>query len=197
MGEKGIEKTLNMDKIDQVVGKVFTALTWLSIIAVLIIMAITVVNVITRAFFRYPIFGVVDISEVFLSIVALCALPIVTMFNEHIKVDLVADRLPQRLQDALTCFNLSACAIMLVIISIFTFLKAGRILELGTSSGALHISFYPIYYLISAMMMVSAICAFYNLLHFLATGDLILQNTFSEIKIRFLKAKEVKEVDVQ
>ena len=181
-----------MDKIDRVVGVLFTVLTWFSIIAVLIIMVITTVNVVTRSFFRYPIFGAVDVSSLILSIVALCALPVVTMFNGHIKVDLVADKLNPKAQDVLIYFNLLLCAAITIIMSINTFAKAERIYLLGSMTGSLAIPFYPVYYLIAVMMMVSAACAIYNMLHFFITGVTIKADSFNNLKSRLEKGKEEK-----
>ena len=189
MKKEKTEKAYKMDKVDRGVGIVFTILTWFSIIAVILITIITTVNVITRSFFSYPIFGAVDVSSLILSIVALCALPVVTMFNSHIKVDLVANSLKPKAQDVLTYFNLLICAAIMVLMSINTVSKAERVYKLGTTTGSLAIPFYPVYYLIAVMMMVSAACAVYNALHFAITGVTIEPDSFNKIKIRLAKGK--------
>ncbi len=189
MAEEKNERAYRMDKLDWVVGKCFTVLTWFSIVSVVIIMLITVVNVITRGLFRYPIFGSVDVSSVLLSLVAMCALPIVTMFNTHIKVDLVADRLPKKAQDGLLVFNLLICTGIMVIMSIATFGKADRVRSLGTTTGSLAIPYYPVYYLIAIMAFATAICALYNVFHFLYCGNTIDPLTFTELKKRMPKMK--------
>lgn len=190
MEKEKTEKAYRMDKTDRVVGRVFTVLTWFSIVAVIIILVITVLNVITRAFFAYPIFGAVDVSSVVLSLVAMCALPIVTMYNAHIKVDLVADHLPAKVKDVLICANLVMCSTIMIIMSRTTFTKAGKVEALGTRTGSLAIPLYPVYYLISVMLLVSALCALYNFFHFLYCGNTIGIDTFVELKKRLSKKPE-------
>lgn len=189
MEKEKTARAYRMDKADRVVGMVFTVLTWFSIVAVVFILAITVVNVISRAFFTYPIFGTIDVSSVVLSLVAMCALPIVTMFNTHIKVDLVADRLPEKVKDILICANLVMCTVIMTIMSRTTFTKAGKVQVMGTRTGSLAIPLFPVYYLISFMLLVSALCALYNLFHFLYCGNTIGTETFIEINKRLSKTE--------
>ena len=178
------QRSHRMDRADSVISKLFTVLTWFSILAAMYIMIMTFVNVFTRAFLSKPIFGIIDTSQLAMPIVALCALPIVTMFNTHIKVDLVADRLPQKVQDVLAIVNLVLCAAIMVAMSYYTFLKAAKVKTLGTMTASLSIPFYPVYYLIAVMMLVSALCAIYNIIHFAVSGTTVNVNTFSRLKSR-------------
>ena len=100
------EKAFRLDAIDRVVGVIFMIFTLIAIVSVIYIMLNTTVNVITRSFFSKSINGSVQTSQIVLSLVALCALPIVTMYKTHIKVDVVAEKLPEKGQNFLLIMNL-------------------------------------------------------------------------------------------
>lgn len=182
-----------MDRIDSGVSVVFTALTYLSILAVLFIMLNTTVNIISRVVFSHSINGSVQSSQIVLSLVALCAMPVVTMYNTHIKVDLVAEKLPKLGQDILTCGNFVLCSIMMFLMGYYTFIKAGKARAMGLSMDVPAFPHWPIYDLIAVMMIISGICALYNLVHFLVTGTIIHPDSFSQLKERRRAAKEKKE----
>ena len=188
------EKAYRLDKVDSVVSVVFTALTYLSIIAVVYIMMNTVVNIISRAFFSKSINGSVQTSQIVLSLVAMCALPIVTMYNTHIKVDLVYDKLPKGLQNVLTCANFVLCGAMMFATGYYTFIKAAKARTMGLAMDVPKFPHWPIYDLIAIMMIASGICAVYNLVHYLISGTIIHPQSFREIKAR-LKGEKNAEIE--
>jgi len=183
-------RAFRMDRIDRVASGLFAVLTWLSVIPVVFILLNTTANVISRAFFSHSIFGSVQLSTVVLSLVVMCAMPVVTMYNTHIKVDLLVEKFPQKVQDVLFCFNFIACAAIMVITSLYTFQKAAKTMAMGTCTDALSIPYWPIYDLIAIMLMLSAVCAIYNLIHFLVSGTTVNPMTFTELKARLKNEKE-------
>ncbi len=195
MEEKQIDRAASMERIDRFVSMIFTALTWVAIAAVVYIMLNTTVNVISRAFFKNAINGSVQTSQIVMALVALCALPIVTMYNTHIKVDVVAEKLPQKGQDALQIMNLILCGIMQFVCGYYTFLKTAKAKTMGLAMDVPPFPHWPIYLLIAIMLIISGICAFYNVFHFVKTGTVITATTFRELKDKHkaLKAVEGKE----
>ena len=186
-------KAFRMDKVDRVASGLFAILTWLSVLPVIFILLNTTANVISRAFFSHSIYGSVQLSTVTLSLVVMCAMPVVTMYNTHIKVDLVAERLPQKGQNFLCGANFIVCAAIMVVTAIYTFQKAGKVRAMGTSTDALSIPYWPIYDLIAIMLLLSAVCAIYNLIHFIVTGVTVNPMTFSELKARIKNRKGAAE----
>ena len=178
-----------MEKIDRIVGVIFTALTWIAIAAVVYIMLNTTVNVISRAFFKNAINGSVQTSQIVMALVAMCALPIVTMYNSHIKVDVVAEKFPQKGQNILQIANLVICGIMMFVAGYYTFLKAAKAASQGLAMDVPKFPHWPIYDLIAIMLIVSGVCAFYNVFHFVKTGTVITATTFAEIKDRHKASK--------
>ena len=186
------EKAYRMDKVDNVVRVIFTALTVLAVAATAYIMLNTFVNIISRVVFSKSINGSVQTSQIVLSLVAMCSIPVVTMYNTHIKVDLVADKLPPKGQDILTCINLVLCSAMMVFMGYYTFIKAGKAMQMGLSMDVPAFPHWPIYDLIAVMLIVSAVCALYNLVHFMITGTLISAFSFDEVKERLKARKAAK-----
>ncbi len=182
-------RATSMEKVDRVVGVIFTALTWIAIVAVLYIMINTTVNVISRAFFKNAINGSVQTSQIVMALVAMCALPIVTMYNSHIKVDVVAEKFPQKGQNILQVANLILCGVMMFVAGYYTFIKASKAASQGLAMDVPPFPHWPIYDLIAIMLIVSGVCAFYNVFHFLKTGTVINAATFTEIKDRLKTAK--------
>lgn len=186
------EKAYRMDKVDYVVRVIFTALTVLAVVATVYIMLNTFVNIISRVVFSKAINGSVQTSQIVLSLVAMCSIPVVTMYNTHIKVDLVADKLPRGGQNVLTVINLVLCSAMMVFMGYFTFIKAGKAMKMGLSMDVPAFPHWPIYDLIAVMLIVSAICALYNLVHFIISGNVISAMTFDEVKERIRAKKALK-----
>ena len=186
-------KTAKWNRIDLVVSKLFTVLTWFTIVATVFILLNTTANVITRAFFNFAIFGSVQLSTIMLSLVVMCAMPVVTMYNTHIKVDLVAEKLPVKVQSALSGINLLVCAAIMLIGSYYTFDKAAKAYSLGTCTDALSIPYWPVYVLIAVMFIISALCAIYNFFRYISIGSVVGPQTFSDLrKTLGLKDKEDK-----
>lgn len=186
------EKAFRLDGVDRVVGVVFMIFTLIAIVSVIYIMLNTTVNVITRSFFSKSINGSVQTSQIVLSLVALCALPIVTMYNTHIKVDVVADKLPEKGQKFLLVMNLVISAATMFIAGYYTFIKAGKARNMGLSMDVPKFPHWPIYDLIAIMMIISGICAVYNIFHYAVTGTTIGLTTFDEVKARIKGKKEDK-----
>lgn len=189
------ERAYRLDHVDSVVSVVFKFLTWVSIIPVVYILFITTADVIARAFFNHSIYGAVQTAQITLSLVVMCAMPIVTMYNTHIKVDLLVERLPKKAQTVLGFVNLLFCAAVMLVVSYFTFGKMASVRAMGTSTDALHIPYWPVYMLIAIMLLLSALCAIYNMVHFSITGTTISPVSFDELKERNKARKAKKEAD--
>ena len=193
MIDKNNERAFKMDKVDRVVQVIFTILTFAGLIAVVFIGLDTFVNVISRYVFSKAINGSVQLAQITLSLVALCSLPIVTMFNSHIQVDALVEKLPKKAQNFATFFNLIFCSAMMVILSYYTFIKTFKVKAMGLAMDVPPIPHWPVYLLIAIMLAVSALCAIYNVVHYAVSGTVVTINTFDQVKERLSKKK--KEVN--
>ncbi len=192
MKKKVTEKAYRMDKIDNVVRVIFAAFTVFAVAATVYIMMNTFVNIISRVVFSHSINGSVQTSQIVLSLVAMCSIPVVTMYNSHIKVDLVYDKMKPNVQNIMTCFNLIICSAIMIFMGYYTFIKAGKAMNMGLRMDVPPFPHWPIYDLIAVMFIISAICALYNFVHYLVTGTLVSAVTFGEVKERLKARKENK-----
>ena len=81
----------------------------------LVMMAVTFVDVIGRYVFNSPLPGAFELTEVLLALVVFVGLPIVTARREHVTVDLLTGRLPGRLRQGLARAALAVTAGVLAV----------------------------------------------------------------------------------
>lgn len=89
----------------KVIKKITEGAKVLVMIAIVLMMMITVVDVVLRKFFASPILGVTEYSQMVM-IVILLAAAYTGMADAHIKVDIVTNRLPKKAQDVLQIITL-------------------------------------------------------------------------------------------
>ncbi len=178
------EKLYRMDKVDRVASYIFTVFTWVAIVAAVYLALITVINVIMRFIFSKNILFGIETSQIALAVVALGSLPVVTLYNGHIKVDLVVGNFKQKGQDLMTVINLLLCGGMCGILSYGTFLKAQKIMAQGSHTTVLRFPIWTVYALIAVMMGFTALCCLFNIIHLLVTGKTVEAMTFQEVRDR-------------
>lgn len=184
------KKEERMDALDRIVSPLFTVLTLISILPVVFILINTTANVITRAFFRFSIFGSVTLSQVALSLCVMCAMPVVAMYNTHIKVDLVVARFPAGVQKIFDYFGLVFCVVVQIALCYYSFVKTEKVMAQGTMTDSLNIPYWPIYGLIAVMFGIAAVCGIYNIIHYAAAGTLVGPMTFTELRAKLRARKE-------
>lgn len=187
--ENNINKAHRMDSIDNVIRYLFTFLTWFAIIAAVYLAVITVTNVFLRSVFNYSIMAAIDTSQLSLAIIALGSLPVVTMFNGHIKVDLIVNNFSKKGQDIMSIINFLICSSMMLVMSYFTFIKTFKMYNMGTTSSAIAIPYWPFYLIVAVMLLFAGFCGLYNIVHLLVTGETVTPMTFEEVKQRMKEKK--------
>jgi TRAP-type C4-dicarboxylate transport system permease small subunit len=175
-----------MAKSDAAIGKVLTGVSLVGVGATAVILVATLTNVISRAVFNIALNGAVDLSNVFLVAVAFCALPGVTFYGGHIKVDIVTEKMPPPLRKFFQGFNLAATTAICALTAWYTIGKAIKEITVGSSGSALRIPYYPFYFLISAMFFLTAFCVAYNLVHLIVTG--------TEIEAELFEREDVEQI---
>lgn len=81
---------------------------------ILIMMAVTFVDVIGRYVFSSPLPGAFELTEVLLGLVIFAGLPLVTLREEHVTVDLVTSRVPHFIRHWLLKFAHAVTAAVLI-----------------------------------------------------------------------------------
>jgi TRAP-type C4-dicarboxylate transport system permease small subunit len=79
-------------------GVLVSAVNWVSVVCLCLMMFLTVVDVFGRYLLNNPIAFVIDVTELLLVIAAFMALPYTQFIKGHIRVGLLIDRLSERTQ---------------------------------------------------------------------------------------------------
>ena len=189
------EKKYRMDKMDRAISGLFTFLTLFAIFATAYIAIITTINIISRALFSHNMNMAFETSELAMAIISFGALPMVTLYNRHIKVDLVVSRFAKAGQTFMTILNNALCALFMIFLFYNTYEKGLRAMAQNTQKNVTGIKFWPFYMFIALMLLIAALCCLYNILHIALTGEPVLETTFDEARIRIkgIKAGKSKE----
>ena len=128
-------------------------------VMLLVMMAMTIVDVIGRYVFNSPLSGAGELTELILVSVIFMGLPAVTLEKEHTTVDLFTARMPQWTERwrmlAIGVFS----SVILGTIGWQLWVHAGRIGAYGDVSTTLRIPISPIAYFCSVSTFVSAVAA--------------------------------------
>lgn len=183
-------KEHRMDKIDHAVSYIFTFLTFFSIAGTAYIAILTTVNVFCRFVFSHNITFILETSELCMGLIAFGAFPVVTLYDRHIKVDLIVSRFSPKAQKFMSILNLVFGAGMTFFISYFTYQKGLRVLDRGICTNSTRIPHWPFYMFIAAMLLVAGLCCLYNIVHLFITGKSVDEYTFGAVKAIFAEKKK-------
>jgi TRAP-type C4-dicarboxylate transport system permease small subunit len=134
-----------------------SALGALTAVALFVMMTLTCVDVVGRYLFNRPVPGGLEIIEILVAATVFGALPLVTLREEHVTVDLLDAVVPDWL---LRVQHVAACALSAAVCGVAAWqllLRANRMLGYGDTTAVLKIALYPLTYLMSAAMAVVAV----------------------------------------
>lgn len=112
-----------------------------------LMMLLTVADVFLRYFFNSPITGTTEITEFLLVIVVFPALAWCGISGMHVRVDLLVDLFPARVQRIFDIFTGTASLFIFIIITWQSFLEAQFI---DTTTSLLLIPVFPFYWVLTA-----------------------------------------------
>ncbi len=117
-----------------------------------VMLALTCADVIGRYIFNAPVNGKTELTRFLMAGLIAFALPVVTMRDEHITVD-IFDNFFSRPLERLRNVGIDAfCAITLLTLSWWVAFRARRLMDYGYVSDFLHIPLYPVAYFVAAMI---------------------------------------------
>lgn len=125
----------------------------------LVMMALTIVDVIGRYIFNSPLSGAGELTELILVSVIFMGLPAVTLEKEHTTVDLFTARMPVWTEPWRTLAIGVFSAVVLGTIGWQLWVHAGRIGAYGDVSTTLRIPIAPVAYFCSVSTFISAMAA--------------------------------------
>ncbi len=108
-------------------------------------MLLTVLDVFLRYAFNSPLLGVHEITEFMMVTFVFFSLAYAEVKEDHIRVEFVMDRLPEKFRKITGKIVLIVEIILLLSIATMGIIKAIRVKEMGHISGILSIPVYPFY----------------------------------------------------
>lgn len=139
---------------DRAIGSALGALTAVALFAM---MTLTCVDVVGRYVFNRPVPGGLEVIEILVAATVFGALPLVTLREEHVMVDLLDAVVPDWM---LRIQNVAACVLSAAVCGVAAWqllLRANRMLGYGDTTAVLKLTLYPLTYLMSAAMAVVAV----------------------------------------
>ncbi len=132
-----------MSRLEKMVNLVTRWLNWVAAAALIVVMFIVCANVIGRSFWETPVKGTVDIVSLLGAIVVGWAIAYTQVLKGHIRIDLLVERLPLRIQYIVdSVIDLIGLALF-ALISWQTILFAKANFEVGELSEVLKLPITP------------------------------------------------------
>jgi TRAP-type C4-dicarboxylate transport system permease small subunit len=129
----------------KVVNSVIRFFGFLGAVTMIGLVLMTVVDVFMRYFFRAPILGSFELTELFLVVMVFFAIPWAAIKKANMRVDLLVGRLPVKTRAA---FDSVTCFMSLAITALCTWYTVPQVIyiqRLHTVSDMLKIPIYPFY----------------------------------------------------
>jgi len=136
-------------------------------LVVLAAMAVlTLVDVIGRAGFNKPISGSYELTEYIFALGVALVIGNSVFLKSHIRIDLLVDRFPMRVQVVLEIISHLICTAFFLLMSWAVLQGAIKVQGQGTNSGVLAIPLFPVHYVLSFGCLLGGIVFF---LYFIKT----------------------------
>jgi TRAP-type C4-dicarboxylate transport system permease small subunit len=134
-----------------------SALGTLTATALFVMMALTCVDVVGRYLLNRPVPGGLEIIEILVAATVFGALPLVTLREEHVTVDLLDAFVPNWMLRVQHVAAYLASAVVCGVLAWQLLIRANRMLGYGDTTAVLKIALYPLTYLMCAAMAVVAV----------------------------------------
>lgn len=146
-------------------------LTYCALGVVAVLMLLTVADVTGRYLFNYPIVGTTEITE-YLMVCMLLAMAPCALKGQHVRIDLVMQFLPQKVQFILDIIFHIAALFTVAMLTWTSFKQSLTVLKYGAMSSMLKIPDFP---------FITVLVVSYAIL-FLAFGILLIQRIGEVVK---------------
>ncbi len=121
------------------------------------LMLLTCADVVGRYFFNEPVTGAFELTELLLAATIFCALPLVTLREQHVTVDLLDDFTPDWL---LRVQHVAACSVGALALSVLTWrlwVRGDTFLEAGQTTAVLKLKLAPVAYGMSVLLALTVV----------------------------------------
>jgi TRAP-type C4-dicarboxylate transport system permease small subunit len=119
-------------------------------------MLLTFFDVVGRKFFDTSLPGSLELTELLMLVLIFFALPLTSLYSEHVIFDLLDRALGARARALQHVFSNGLCALLLAGSTLLVFERAARTAEFGDTTAQLLIHIAPFHYLVALALAVSA-----------------------------------------
>jgi len=137
------------------------ALEYIGALLLFAMMMLTFVDVIARYFFSRSITGGFEVTEIMLATLIFCGLPLITLRDGHITVDLLESFLGNSIRKIRDRFVYVMVAVVLAFLGYRLWLKGITFVEYNDQTAILYIPLAPVCFIMSVLSIVSAGIAMY------------------------------------
>ena len=121
------------------------------------IMLLTCIDVAGRYVLTMPVPGALELTEMMMGALIFSSLPLVTLRNQQVTIDLFAPFIPKSVKPALHVVIQIASGACLAVISWRLWVKGGQAMDYGDTTAVLRLSIWPLVYFMSALAAVTAL----------------------------------------
>jgi TRAP-type C4-dicarboxylate transport system permease small subunit len=126
-------------------------------VALAFIMLLTCADVAGRYVMNSPVPGGLEVTELVMGALIFTSLPLVTLRNQQVTVDLFEPFIPRLAKPVLHWLNHAIGCICLAVISWRLWVKAGQMLSGGDTTAVLQIKVWPLVYYMSLQAVITAL----------------------------------------
>jgi TRAP-type C4-dicarboxylate transport system permease small subunit len=162
-----------MRKVRDVFGKIVTGISYVGILACLVIVVMTTVDVLLRKIGDASVLGSTEITEMLMVVMMAFGIPALQIVDGHVKVDLLVKKMPGRSRFFFESAILLAEAAVVGLMTWGTYNKVINFYTRGTSTGVLRIPETPFaacmclgLALFCVLLLMDAVITFLDGLHY-------------------------------
>lgn len=135
---------------------------WLSGIALVCVMLLTVSDVILR-YFGSPILGVYDLTVLIGGIIIGFALPLSTLKNVHVEMEFLLDKIPPGWEKVLRVISRCLEIFLFLLLGWNLILYGAKLYRVGEVSSTIYLPLYPVVLGIGVSCFINSLVLFYQL----------------------------------
>ena len=121
------------------------------------IMLLTCLDVAGRYLLTMPVPGALEVTEIMMGALIFASLPLVTLRNEQVTIDIFTPFIPKVVKRPLQVFIQIVGSICLGVIAWRLWIKGGQVMDYGDTTAVLRISIWPLVYFMSVLSAVTAL----------------------------------------
>lgn len=146
------------------------AIAWVAMIAIIVIMAITWVDVLGAKLFNYPVPGLTElVTSLHLMLIA-SAIGLAELRGFQVRVEFFVQKLPRRVQIVFTAFAAAVTAAFFIVLGWHAYFFGASLIRSGETTGTILIPLWPLAFWLVVCSIPACLVFLGELLHSVSGG---------------------------